>query len=154
MWNTGARIMANGLDLEIEVIDWEDPRRRIVVPSRTVKMWDGTIFPWCDNDQEANDKALKVFVDNGHVRYAEYFLFQVYSTDRLAYYKNPYPNAVTSPAYSERLGVVTDCQGGVERTKQSNVDIFIMKSHVWAVPAGNNEAAAQQMLDTCLAQYP
>lgn len=150
MWNTGARNIGNGFDFDIHIVDGENSSRHIYVPSRTARMWDGTIFPWVDNDTELNDKAFVVVEAASHRHL--YSIFQERSTDGLAYYKWPVvaPNVIVFPQYSERVSVGVSMGGG-QLAPVSNADIFIMKSHVWGMPAGNNVASAQQLLDEVLA---
>lgn len=103
MRNAGARIIANGLPHRIRIVDLENESRHIEVPSREARMWDGTIYPWCDNDTEVVNKAFKVTnADTGHV------------------------------VYDLRLSVADSAAGGSELAPQSYVDIFIMTAHVWA----------------------
>jgi hypothetical protein len=149
MWNTGARIVANGLAHRIHIVDLEDTSRTIDVPAREARLWDGTIYPWCSSDMEVLQRAFKVTnADTGQI---VYYLYQHYDSDRLCYYKHPLVNNLIPSAYGQRLSVSDSVQGGAELPPQSNVDIFIMKSHVWGMSAGNDVGAAQYLLDQALA---
>ena len=149
-WNTGARIIANGLDHPIRIVDMENDGRFIIVPARAARMWDGTIYPWCNSNDEVSRKSFKV--TNMDTNQTDYYLFQQYNADVLCYYKHPAANNLLFlPAYDERLAVSDSAPGGGQLGPVSNADIFIMKTHVWGMNASNDVGGAHYLLDRALA---
>src|SRR5262249_33564320 len=60
MWNTGCRMIGNGLTVPINIVDGEDLHFAITVPHGGAADFNDVIFPWCKNGKEIREKAFRV----------------------------------------------------------------------------------------------
>lgn len=156
MWNTGTKIVANGLHHAIKLLDLEDKSRSIVVPPRSARMWDDTIVPWCDNDDEARRKPFSISnVETGEVLLV---IFQKYADNTVRFYSYADSTDDLQLPYSKAQRAHDSIGGDGHLAPQSRIDLFVhdarvahdatskIVKRVWGLPAGLGIADAQSLL--------
>ena len=141
VWNTGCRVIANGLDFPINIVDLEDDHFALSIPSREVKDFNSVIFPWCNSRWEVEHKAFRVSsMVTGKVGL---YLFQEFATNKICWSPSDKP-------WDVKKVLRNGSQSGDELEPRSNIDVYILPDRVWGVPAQNNNNVAKQVLDESL----
>lgn len=143
IWNTGARIIGNGHEFTINIVDQENPGLSIIIGPREVADWHGVIYPWCNSAHEVGTKAF-------HVTNAEYgttvaYLFQDYESQEV--YWSAFANE-----WNHRVHVADNMQSTAwHEERYDYFDIFLMPAHnvglpkVWGLHSPNGLSDTQRL---------
>lgn len=85
MWNTGCNFIANDTLKSIFILDQEDTRYSLVVPSQKIATFKGVIFPWCNRTEEILHKAFRVYEGESEKGDLLFYIFQNYN-DNMVYF--------------------------------------------------------------------
>jgi hypothetical protein len=147
VWNTGCRMVGNGLNVGINIQDYEDPHFALTVPSLGSADFNDVIFPWCSNSGEIANKAFAVTNIIAGTRIPFLYLFQDYTNNRIAYSVQ----VAGQDLWATRMFIGAGVKTAQTQPPLPSVDIFIMDNTVFGLPATTNNAVFQQVFDDAIA---
>ena len=143
MWNTGCRMIGNGLTVPINIVDGEDLHFAITVPPGGAADFNDVIFPWCKNGKEIREKAFRVSNVLTGASMPFMYLFQDYQINMIGF-------TLFSDDDSDLWGLGKTIDDGVMSTNHlgpmPSIDIFVMPNKVFGLPATTNNMVFLQVL--------
>jgi hypothetical protein len=144
MWNTGCRMIGNGLRNGINILDGENQGYAVTVPSAGAVDFNNVIFPWCNNGDEVTHKAFRVSDVVAGTTKPFMYLFQEYTTNKICW-------SFSDTPWDKRMVINDGLQSAAEQVPLSSIDIYILADRVWGTPATNNNTVFLQVLNEAIA---